>query len=300
MADSIDSQRDLPVSVVIPALSEGQNLIDTVIAVRRNSGSLNPEVIVVDDGSTDGAPQRLAAKLVDDERVQVIHGPQQGIAHARNAGASAARGKIVVFLDGHCYVPRGWLEPLLAPFENPDIGLTGPAFTSIRDPRLTACGVTWGGPDLGNVWLPPSTMGPVPFHIGACQAVRADSFEAVGGFDHGMTRWGSEDIELCLRMWLMGFEVHAAPQSLVYHLFRTSRPYDVDTTLILYNHLRMALLHFDERRLQMVLAQMIRCEGVDKALAKAYANGVIADRDAMMSTRVHDTDWFFNRFAIGF
>ncbi len=292
--------RDLPVSVVIPALSEGQNLVDTLAAVRANSGALNPEVIVVDDGSTDGAPQRVAARFAEDDRVRVIHGPQEGIARARNAGAATARGEVVVFLDGHCYVPKGWLDPLIAPFENSNVGLTGPAFTSIRDPRLTACGVTWKDAGLSNVWLPASTKGPVPFHIGACQAVHAEAFDALGGFDHGMTRWGSEDIELCLRMWLMGYEVHAVPQSLVYHLFRTSRPYDVDVALILYNHLRMALLHFDVGRLQMVLGRMIRCGGAEKPLAKAYANGVLAEREELISARAHDTDWFFDRFAIGF
>ncbi len=300
MTENSGSISDLPVSVVIPALSEGENLVDTVAAVRNNSGWLDPEVIVVDDGSTDGAPQRVAARFIEDDRVRVIHGPQQGIARARNAGAKTARGEVVVFLDGHCFVPRRWLEPLMEPFKRSNVGLTGPAFTSIRDPRLIACGVTWKEPTLGNVWLPATTRGPVPFHIGACQAVRADIFATLGGFDQGMTRWGSEDIELCLRMWLMGYEVHAVPESLVYHLFRTSRPYDVDGVLILYNHLRMALLHFDETRLQKVLGRLIRCGGIEKALAKAYVNGVVAEREELKSVREYDIDWFFDRFAIGF
>ena len=291
---------EITVSVVIPALSEGQNLIDTVNAVRGNSGNLDPEVIVVDDGSTDGAPQRLAAQRVDDKRVRVINGPRAGIARARNAGAEMVEGEAIVFLDGHCFVPDGWLAPLVAPLTNPATGLCGPAFTSIRDTRMVACGVTWEDDGLGNVWLPAGPRGPVPFHIGACQAVRADAFRAIGGFDEGMTRWGSEDIEICLRMWLMGFEVHAAPQSLVYHLFRTSRPYDVEIWLILYNHLRMALLHFDEARLERIVKRIMRVEGAEKALAKALTDGVWAEREELRQSRQHDLDWFFDRFEIGF
>ncbi|ARE41817.1 glycosyl transferase, group 2 family [Rhodovulum sp. P5] len=288
------------VSVVIPALSEGENLIDTVASVRAHSGPLDPQVIVVDDGSTDGAPQRTAARFADDPQVRVIHGPGEGIARARNAGAAVAEGEAIVFLDGHCYVPDGWLAPLVAPLADEAVGLSGPAFTSIRDHRLVACGITWEDEGLGNVWLPAGTRGPVPFHIGACQAVRADAFAALGGFDPGMTRWGSEDIEICLRMWLMGYEVHAAPQSLVYHLFRTSRPYDVDPALILYNHLRLAMLHFDEARLERILARIIRCPGAEKCLARALTDGLWSKREEMQRARVRDLDWFLTRFGIGF
>ena len=301
MMDGASRSGALPsVSIVIPALSEGGNLIDTVAAVRTHSGALDPEVIVVDDGSTDGAPQRAAARFASDPKVRVIHGPQEGIARARNAGAAVTGGDAIVFLDGHCYVPDGWLAPLVAPLAEAAVGLTGPAFTSIRDQRLVACGITWEDEGLGNVWLPAATTGPVPFHIGACQAVRADAFAALGGFDPGMTRWGSEDIELCLRMWLMGYEVHAAPQSLVYHLFRTSRPYDVDQAMILYNHLRLAMLHFDEARLERILARIIRCAGAERCLARALTDGLWSQREAMQRARVRDIDWLFDRFHIGF
>lgn len=288
------------VSVVIPALNEGTNLIDTVDAVRRNSAPLDPEVIVVDDGSTDHSPQRLKAQFRDDDRVCVIVGPQAGIARARNAGAAVAKGEIVVFLDGHCYTPPGWLAPLVAPFAQREVALAGPAFASIRGPRGTACGLTWDDPSLANVWLPGQTEGPVPFHIGACQAVRTDTFREIGGFDSGMTRWGSEDVEICLRLWLLGYEVHAAPRSVVFHLFRQSRPYAVDVRLILYNHLRLALLHFDERRLEKVMAEVMRWDAAAAALALAFTSGVAAERARLAALRVHDTDWFFHRFAIGF
>ena len=288
------------VSVVIPALNEGANLIDTVACVRAHSGDPAPQIIVVDDGSTDGAPQRLAARFADDEGVRVVNGPREGIARARNAGAAVASGEVVVFLDGHCHVPPGWLAALVAPFADPAVAMTGPAFASIRDPLAVACGVTWADASLGNVWLPAETAGPVPFHIGACQAVRAKTFAEVGGFDSGMTRWGSEDIELCLRLWLLGHEVHAAPASRVHHLFRTSRPYEVDAALIFYNHLRLALLHFDEARLAKVLALLIRCEGAERSLARAYAGGVVQQREALWARRRRNVDWLFARFGIGF
>jgi glycosyltransferase involved in cell wall biosynthesis len=287
------------VSVVVPALNEGSNLIDTVGAVFENSGGLLREVIVVDDGSTDSGPERTLARHRN-ERLRVIRLDGAGIARARNAGGAAAEGDAIVFLDAHCHVPEGWLEPLVGALDA-GAALAGPSFTSIRDPRMRACGVTWADPGLGNVWLPPGHgIHAVPFHIGACQAVRADVFRETGGFDDGMTRWGSEDIELCLRLWLLGHEVAAAPESLVFHLFRTTRPYDVDVSAIVYNHLRLALLHFDEGRLASVIRYVFGIAGAERSLAKAYANGTLADRSAMLARHRRDLDWLFGRFGIGF
>lgn len=290
----------LSTTVVIPALNEGANLIDTVAAVRANSGELDPEVIVVDDGSTDGAPQRIAARFANDAKVRVVHGPGAGIANARNAGAKEARGKAIVFLDGHCYVPENWLAPLVTPLANDNVGMSAPSFTSIREPKMVACGITWTGPDLSVSWLPSDKDGPIPFAAGGCQAVRADVFAELGGFDSGMTRWGSEDVEFSLRMWLMGYEIHGAPSSLVYHLFRTSRKYDVDHALVLYNHVRMAVLHFDEARLEKALATVIRTRGAARGLALALTDGMWAEREALRKKRVRDVDWLFQRFGIDF
>lgn len=296
---ALDGTR-LSVSVVIPALSEGQNLVDTVQAVHENSGDPAPEIVVVDDGSADGAPERVAGLYAGDDRVRVIRGPGEGIARARNAGAAVARGEAIVFLDGHCYVPPGWLAPLVAPLADPQVAMTGPAFRSIRQPEVAACGVTWADPGLGNVWLPCGAAGPVPFHIGACQAVRADRFAEAGGFDPGMTRWGSEDIELCLRFWLLGLQVHGAPQSEVYHLFRAARPYSVDVMLILYNHVRLAALHLDGARLAQVLARMGDHPAAQGAIARAMSDGTLAERDRLAARRLRDAHWFFSRFGIGF
>jgi GT2 family glycosyltransferase len=283
------------VSVVIPALNEGQNLVDTVACVIENSHWPALEVIVVDDGSTDGSAEALSTN----GSVRVVRGGGLGVAGARNRGAKEAQGEVLLFLDGHCYVPPGWLAPLVAALEPADAGLAGPAFTNIADPRMRACGITWHDATLENVWMPcGAAVEPVPFHIGACQAVRADIFHALGGYERGMTRWGSEDIELCLRMWLCGYQVYAQPASLVYHLFRTSRPYDVDMYNILYNRLRLALLHFEGDQLQRVLQPILGFTGIAQSLVQALTDDTMKRRHELFAARKHDTTWFCNRFGM--
>ena len=287
------------VSVVIPTLNEGANLVDTVRYVLLNSGAELLEVVIADDGSSDGSAEAIREEF-GEAPVRIVPGGG-GVARSRNAGARVAKGEVLVFLDGHCYVPEGWLRPLTEALEADDAGLAGPAFTSIRDPRMRACGVTWRDPSLGNVWLPcTDSVAPVPFHIGACQAVRAGAFWDAGGYDEGMTKWGSEDIELCLRMWLLGYAVLAQPATLVYHLFRTSRSYDVDARLIMYNHLRLALLHFDETTLDKIVGQMLAFPEVEKSLAMAMTDGTWQRRQELLARRKRSFEWFRRRFGMTF
>jgi glycosyltransferase involved in cell wall biosynthesis len=285
------------VSVVIPALNEGDNLVDTVRYVLENSEWPQLEVIVADDGSTDGSPQKVIS--LDDPRLRVVTSENLGVAGARNHGAEGAQGEVLVFLDGHCYVPPGWLAPLVGALQHEGAALAGPAFTSIGDTRMCACGVTWQRPTLENVWLPCGEgVTPVPFHIGACQAVRAEIFRAVGGYDRGMTRWGSEDIELCLRLWLLGHRVYAQPATLVYHLFRTSRPYAVDMSQILYNRLRLALLHFEGDQLARVIQPVLGSYEAARALVQSYDSDLIDTRRKLFQARKHDMRWFCQVFGI--
>ncbi len=292
-------QRDVSVSVIIPACNEGDNLVDTAGCVLKNSGFAGRlEVLVVDDGSTDGGPERALAQH-GNGRLRVVAGGGLGVAGARNRGAEAAGGDVLVFLDAHCYVPPGWLEPLVAACLGAGVGLAGPAFTDIGHPGMRACGITWGDATLDNVWLPCAPeREPMPFHIGACQAVRADAFRAVGGYDGGMGRWGSEDIELCLRMWLLGYEVVGEPRSLVYHLFRRSHPYDVDAGQVVFNKLRMVVAHFDEARLTRVLQRMRGYWGLESGLARVLAGDTIERRRELLARRVRDLDWLCRRFGI--
>lgn len=65
------------------------------------------EVVLIDDGSTDGSPEICDAYAAEHpERVQVIHKPNGGLSSARNSGIDAARGDFIVFPD-----PDDWVEP---------------------------------------------------------------------------------------------------------------------------------------------------------------------------------------------
>lgn len=100
------------VSVVIP-VRNGAALLPTLIAGIHAQPDAERviEVIVVDDGSTDGT---AAVARVAGARVLAPTERSGNPAHARNVGARAARGDLLVFLDADCVPRKGWLAALLA------------------------------------------------------------------------------------------------------------------------------------------------------------------------------------------
>jgi len=86
------------VTIVIPALNEGENLVDTVRCVLENTAYPDFEIVVVDDGSTDGSGDRLSHVIGNDGRVGMVRAEGVGVANARNLGATCASGKILTVI----------------------------------------------------------------------------------------------------------------------------------------------------------------------------------------------------------
>jgi glycosyltransferase involved in cell wall biosynthesis len=288
------------ISVIIPAHNEGANLPDTVNCVLTRSRHPDLEVVVVDDSSSDGSTQRLIQRFRADKRVRLVQASNLGVAGARNCGAAEACGDIFVFMDGHCYTPPGWLPQLTAPLADPEVGMIGPAFASLQHGNgARGMGVRWLGPDLSYEWLPQQGELPyaVPLIPGGCQAIRRSLFEALGGYDDGMTRWGSEDVEISLRVWLMGYQVLMHPQVVIYHLFRKTFPYAVDKAGVIHNRLRLAMLHLSEYRLAKVIDCYRQDPDFSRSLIMLFEGDAIQRRRELFERRVRDDDWYFSRFA---
>lgn len=93
------------ISVILPVYNAGAYLgrcIDSILCQTEQ----DLELIVIDDGSTDGSGALCDCYAAGDTRVRVIHKRNQGVSRARNDGLRAARGKWIAFADGD-----DWLEP---------------------------------------------------------------------------------------------------------------------------------------------------------------------------------------------
>jgi glycosyltransferase involved in cell wall biosynthesis len=106
---------DPDLTVVIPAYNERRRIVPTVasIAAHLAATPLTWELIVSDDGSTDGSPEQLRALGMTNLRV-VSSGVNEGKGAAVRRGFLAARGRAVLFADADCSTPIAELDPMLA------------------------------------------------------------------------------------------------------------------------------------------------------------------------------------------
>jgi GT2 family glycosyltransferase len=182
------------------------------------------EVILVDDGSTDGTREWLAG-LGEPFRV-VLNERNLGFAAATNRGAAAARGRVLALLNNDLILRPGWLRPMLNAlrFLGPRAGLVGNVQVNASSLQVDHAGV-WvalnGKPEHDRV--PPRLASllfdPAPsvFAVtGACVLIRAKTWRRLGGFDEAYIN-GCEDIDLCLRARKAGLTNVVALRSRVLH-----------------------------------------------------------------------------------
>src|SRR6266550_8443001 len=213
------------ISLIIPTVNEGENLSMTIQSVQETTRGAY-EIIVVDNGSTDGSTEFIEHAC--DPRIRLFKtGERLGVAGARNYGAAFAEGNFLIFVDAHVLFPQNWLTAILDVLRDGNVGLVVPAVSAWGNPNVLGYGINWSGECLEAKWLGKQSPDPytIPLAGGCFQAFRRDFLFEIGGYDSGMTNFGSEDLEICLRIWLLGYQIMIVPQIEISHRFRRSAPY---------------------------------------------------------------------------
>jgi GT2 family glycosyltransferase len=279
------------ISIVLPAYNEGVRLRQTIEALR-DTVKVNYQVIVVNDSSRDSCCEGL-----DFGNLVLVNLPKrQGVAHARNLGAEQATAPVLIAMDAHCVPQAGWLEKMLA--ELPEAGIVAPQIRSMASPSANTFGLTIRDRELGVEWLQRRGDQPyaVPLAGCACLMMRREFFEAIGRFD-AMRCYGMEDVEICLRCWLLGYSVRMVPEAVVGHWFK-KEPFQAGWHDYLYNRLRTAVLHFDGAPLQRILTTLQTKPQFGDAVASLLLSDIWARRELVRARRKRDADWFCREFSI--
>lgn len=187
-----------------------------------------PEIIVVDDASTDLTSHMLAG--FGAAITTLRQSANLGFATACNLGAAASRGDCLVFLNNDTLPQPGWLDALLAYAEaHPAAGAIGAKLLFPND-TIQHAGVVICQDHLPrHVYMGFPADHPAvnksrrfPIVTGACLMVRRSAFAQANGFDTGFYN-AYEDVDLCLRLGELGHEVHYCHESVLYHFESATR-----------------------------------------------------------------------------
>jgi N-acetylglucosaminyl-diphospho-decaprenol L-rhamnosyltransferase len=220
------------VSVLVVSYNTRELTRRCLESVRRNPPAAPYEIVVVDNASTDGSAEMLAAE----PDVQLVASAVNlGFGPGVNAAAARASGDLLVLLNPDAEVLPGSFDRLLAEAGSGDIaGGAGllPDGSLDRNSALAAptlwrhvcfaLGLStafprsrlFGGSPLAG--RPPTRSRRVPAVSGCFLAVRRDRWTSLGGFDDSLFLYG-EDVDLCLRAAAAGAQVRFVPAAAVRH-----------------------------------------------------------------------------------
>jgi glycosyltransferase involved in cell wall biosynthesis len=227
----------MKVSVVIPSYNARQQLRLLLLSLAHSQ--LDPpdslEVVVVDDGSTDGTREMVGSYPagLDLSYVFIPRSAASGRSAARNAGVAVANGDLVVLADADQVAPPSFVAEHVRYHRNfPDlvvVGLREDLGEGTIDEEMLAREFTFaalpeviGRDDREQVFDEFSenynNLATCWHHMFSCNAsVRREHLLAVGGFDEGFRGWGLEDSELGYRLRQRGLAFAFNPAAVIYH-----------------------------------------------------------------------------------
>lgn len=221
---------DIDISILICTRDRSDYLQKNLESIEniRVSDGLAYEVLLIDNGSTDGT-RELAETFVRKrpELYKYHFEPQGGKSNALNSALSHARGEILVFTDDDVIVDENWIQAILDTFARRDdaIAVQGKILLQKELGRLPE----WYDPDylIGLPYFDPSpTECPCDTLVGANMAIRREAFEKYDLFDPRLGKGGSGsgfETEFCTRLRNGGEKIIYQPEAVVFHEFYEHR-----------------------------------------------------------------------------
>jgi GT2 family glycosyltransferase len=223
-------------SVIVVNWNTKDLLENCLTSVATNLAQAPHEIIVVDNGSTDGSPQWLASRF---PQARVIANEQNlGFGRANNQAMELARGDLLLLLNSDARLPDGSICALAERLrQRPEVGAAGPRLEDANG-RLQPSAYRFGSivlmlvEELGLYKLLPRERAAslllggywshdaerlVDWVVGACMLVRSEVFRVTGGFDPGIFLYGEEE-EWCGRIAQAGWRILYSPRARVTHL----------------------------------------------------------------------------------
>ncbi|KAH8312116.1 hypothetical protein KR044_009456, partial [Drosophila immigrans] len=234
-------------SVVISFHNEARSVLLRTICslISRTSHNYLHELIIIDDCSEEvellDSLAGLVRRVFGSHPAFILrrHRQRRGLIWSRNEGARLASGHYLLFLDSHCEVNDGWLEPLLDRLALNSRLAVSPLLDPI-DPEtlsylagnvLLKGGFDWS---LHFHWLPrhlgaeerEQQAYKSPAFAGGILMISREWFFKLHGFNPHLQIWGGESIEFAIKLWLCGGQIEIVPCSRIGHIFRSRHAFE--------------------------------------------------------------------------
>ncbi|MDE5661839.1 MAG: glycosyltransferase [Muribaculaceae bacterium] len=214
------------ISVVILTCSQKALTLRCLESLRDFIAGSGHEVILVDNGSTDGTAEAVAQACPDVRIIRLDH--NSGVAAGRNTGLRAAAGRHLMILDNDTVVAPGTIEAMSAYLDShPDTGVLAPRLVS-PDGSVQASFKAYPGIGVklrnilrGKSGSSAAETAPTepcePFYvIGAAQIFSRRTYERTGGLDEAIF-YGPEDADFCMAVRALGLKVVYNPAFTIVH-----------------------------------------------------------------------------------
>jgi len=232
-ADDISSagKKNIPEVAIVILNWNGWHFLEKFLPSVNNSTYLNKRIIVADNASTDDSVSFLQQHY---PTVEIIKNKvNEGFAKGYNTALKKVQSDYYVLLNSDVEVTESWIEPIIHLMEgNKNIAACQPKILSYNNRSLFEYAGASGGwidkfgypfmrgrifevceKDSGQY----DTIQPCFWASGAALFIRSDAYHAMGGLDEDFFAH-QEEIDLCWRLQLSGYEIFVHPSSVVYHV----------------------------------------------------------------------------------
>jgi len=215
------SQVDIKVSVILPCLNSSRTIGVQLEALATQSWDQSWELIVSDNGSTDGTQDLVKGYKQKIRNLRIVDSSaRRGASYGRNVGAQAATGESLLFCDADDEVAPGWLSSMGEALSQHDVVVCQRERNKLNPDWAVKAR---GNPPTNNglrllprIWFPPylQTAG-----VGT-MGVKRSLHESIGGFDEALLN--QEDTDYCIRLQLHGAKLHFVPDAVIHMRYRSS------------------------------------------------------------------------------
>jgi glycosyltransferase involved in cell wall biosynthesis len=228
------------VSVIVPTRDRADLLVHCAEGVLERTSYAPLELLIVDNGSVHPQTHALFDRLRQDRRVRILPAPGPfNFSALNNLGAAQARGAVLVLLNSDISMIGGdWLDAMVAQAVRPNVGAVG-ARLLYPDGRVQhagvvlglggvaahlLCGAPGGDPGYYKHLVTPRNVSAV---TAACLAIRKTVYDEVGGLDAENLAVAFNDIDLCLKLRAVGYDIVWTPHAELIHHESASRGSDI-------------------------------------------------------------------------